>query len=170
MNSQTPGTLFSNLFSQQSLPIIVIILAVLLLVVFFLFIYEHRRISKLLRGSNTLTIEDSILELAKELDTLSDFKEESEQYLELVEKRLRKSVQAIETHRFNPFKGSGTGGNQSFACVFLNENGDGLILSSLYSSDRMSVYAKPVQKFVSTFELTEEETQALETAKDRLVI
>lgn len=158
----------SNISSSDYLPFAVLILATLCILLLCIVWREHRRINKLLRGKNTMTIEDSIIELAKELDTLSDFKEESEKYFEMVEKRLRKSTQAIETRRFNAFKGTGAGGNQSFACAFINENGDGLILSSLYSSDRMSVFAKPVQKFVSTFELTEEETNALETAKDDL--
>lgn len=116
-----------------------------------------------------MTIEESIIELAKELDNLTEFKDRAEEYHKLVEQRLRKSVQSIETKRFNPFKGTGSGGNQSFASAFINENGDGLILSSLYSSDRMSVFAKPVQGFISSFELTEEEQAALEDAKKRVV-
>ena len=115
-----------------------------------------------------MTIEDSIIELAKELDNLTEFKDKAEEYHKLVEQRLRKSVQSIETKRFNPFKGTGAGGNQSFASAFINENGDGLILSSLYSSDRMSVFAKPVQGFTSSFELTEEEAAALEDAQKRV--
>lgn len=144
-------------------------LGIFCLILLFAFMYEHRRISRILRGKNTLTIEDSIIELAKELDSLNDFKEASEEYLKLVEKRLRKSVQGIETRRFNAFKGTGAGGNQSFACAFVNENGDGIILSSLYASDRMSVFAKPVSEFSSTYELTEEEQHALEVAKKKAI-
>jgi len=174
MNIQSAFTTFSTgplsgIASPQNLPLILAVLIVFCVVMLCIVWREHRRVNRLLRGKNTMTIEESIIELAKELDTLTDFKEESEKYLELVEKRLRKSTQAIETRRFNAFKGTGSGGNQSFACAFINENGDGLILSSLYSSDRMSVFAKPVQKYVSAFELTEEEQHALETAKDSLV-
>lgn len=165
-------TLFKNfshsVTSSEYLPIFILSLFALCIIMLCLFWREHRRLNRLLRGKNTMTIEESIIELAKELDGLTEFKEESEKYLEMVEKRLRKSTQAIETRRFNAFKGTGGGGNQSFACAFINENGNGLILSSLYSSERMSVFAKPVEKFVSTFELTEEEQNALETAKDNL--
>ncbi|MCF7865184.1 MAG: DUF4446 family protein [Candidatus Pacebacteria bacterium] len=162
---QIPG------LGQTSLELLIIILLVLIcLILFGLVIQAHRRITKMLRGNNTMTIEESIIELAKELDTLTDFKEKAEVYHKLVEQRLRKSVQSIETKRFNPFKGSGAGGNQSFASAFINENGDGLILSSLYSSDRMSVFAKPVQGFASSFELTEEEASALEDAQKRVIL
>jgi plasmid maintenance system antidote protein VapI len=148
--------------------LIIIGLAILCLILAMYVIHAHRRITRILRGNNTITIEDSIIELAKELDTLTDFKERAEEYHAQVEQRLRKSVQSIETKRFNPFKGTGAGGNQSFASAFINENGDGLILSSLYSSDRMSVFAKPVQGFTSSFELTEEEASALEDAQKRV--
>ena len=165
-------TFLTNLSSNETvalyMPLAVIILAVLCLLLLCLVWREHRRINRMLRGHNTMTIEESIIEIAKELDMLSDFKEDSEKYFDNVERRLRKSAQAIETRRFNAFKGTGAGGNQSFAVAFLNENGDGLLLSSLYSSDRMSIFAKPVQKFISTFELTEEEANALESAKDKL--
>ena len=148
--------------------LIIIALSLLCIILLFVVWHAHRRISRILRGKNTLTIEESILELAKELDSLTNFKDRAEEYHKDVEERLRKSVQSIETKRFNPFKGTGTGGNQSFASAFINENGDGLILSSLYSSDRMSVFAKPVQNFTSTFELTEEEAEALENAKNKV--
>jgi len=150
--------------------ILLIAVSILTVILLILYIYEHRRVSRLLRGKAAMSIEDSIIEIAKELDELTEFKEHSEEYLKHVEMRLRKSNQTIQTRRFNPFKGTGAGGNQSFAVCFLNENGDGLLLSSLYASDRMSVFAKPVLKFVSTFELTDEETASLEKAKDEVAL
>ena len=47
----------------------------------------------------------------------------------------------------------------------LNEEGDGVVFSSLYSRDRMSIFAKPVKNNNSEYELTSEEKQALEKAK-----
>jgi len=79
----------------------------------------------------------------------------------IIEKRLRKSVQSVHTVRFNPFKGTGGGGNQSFATSFLNEEGDGVVLSSIYSRDRVSIFAKPVKKHSSEYELSEEEKEAV---------
>jgi hypothetical protein len=66
-----------------------------------------------------------------------------EEYLTTVEKRLKKSIQGVETVRFNPFKGTGAGGNQSFSTAFVNEKGDGVVLTSMYARDRISMFAKP---------------------------
>jgi hypothetical protein len=60
------------------------------------------------------------------------------------------------------------GGNQSFSTSFVNENGDGVVISSMYSRDRISIFAKPINKFKSQFETTEEEKQVIERAKKDL--
>jgi hypothetical protein len=106
---------------------------------------------------------------AKEnIEKLNIFQKEVIGHFTNVEKRLNRSVQAIETLRFNPFKGTGDGGNQSFSTALINQNGDGVILSSLYSRDRISVFSKPVVKFQSTFELTPEEVEVLNNSKNQL--
>ena len=83
----------------------------------------------------------------------------------LAEGRLRGSVQGIGVVRFNPFV-SGQGGNQSFAAAFLDERGNGVVFSTLYSRDRVGVYAKPVENGASSFELTGEEKEAITKAKE----
>ena len=77
--------------------------------------------------------------------------------------KLRKSIRGLETVRFNPFADQGS--NQSFAIGMLNEEGDGVVLSSLYSRERMSVFAKPIKNNKSEYELTAEEKEALKRAE-----
>ena len=64
---------------------------------------------------------------------------------------------------FNPFPDQGS--NQSFAIGMLDEEGNGLVISSLYSRERISVFAKPVKNGKSEYELSTEEKEALEKAK-----
>lgn len=124
------------------------------------------KLRKFLLGKNAATLEDSIADLDRRAEEFAAFRKEIEKYLEGVERRLKQSVSGVETVRFNPFKGS-SGSNQSFATAFLNEHGDGVIISSLYSRDRVSVYAKPVENRTSAYELTEEEKQAIAKATAR---
>ena len=66
-------------------------------------------------------------------------------------------------------KGDGSGGNQSFATGFLSEEKNGVIISSMYSRDHVSVFAKPIKNFISEQgELTAEEKDALNHAKDSI--
>ena len=137
------------------------------LILIFLVIYLTFKIKKILIGKNAKTLEDSIVNTDKSVKDLETFRKELESYLRGVESRLRKSVQGIETIRFNPFKGDGSGGNQSFATSFINENGDGVVLSSLYSRDRVSIFSKPIKNHKSEYELTKEEREAMNKSKEQ---
>jgi hypothetical protein len=126
------------------------------------------KIKRLLIGKDAKSLEDSIVNTKDNLEKLNLFQKESSLYFKNIEKRLHRSLQAIETIRFNPFKGTGEGGNQSFSTAFVSEDGDGVVLSSLYSRDRVSVFSKPLKKFESNFELTEEEKEVIGTSKTNL--
>ena len=126
------------------------------------------KIHKLLSGKDGKSLENSILQSIENLGRLNSFQKEAIDYFENIEKRLRRSIQAVETIRFNPFKGTGDGGNQSFSTTLINEKGDGVVVSSLYSRDRVSVFSKPIKKFESSFELTEEERATIANSKESL--
>jgi hypothetical protein len=128
----------------------------------------ERRISRLLGGSNKKSIEDTMLRVHEDFSDFKSFRTELETYLETVEGRLKASVQSVGSVRFNPFKGTGDGGNQSFSTAFVNEHGDGVVLSGLYSRDRISVFSKALVNFSSEYELTEEEQDAISLAKEKL--
>lgn len=131
-----------------------------------LLIWEHRRLSRLMLGRTGASLEESIVTLARRTRDLESFRTELEQYLKRAEARMATSIRGIATVRFNPFKGDGSGGNQSFATALLTEQGDGVIFSTLYSRDRVSMYGKPVGKGKSEFELSEEEREALRLARE----
>lgn len=126
------------------------------------------RINRLLIGKDSRSLEDSIVHAKKDIENLQTFKKDSLNYFTDVEDRLSRSIQSVETVRFNPFKGVGEGGNQSFATAFISENGDGVVVSSLYSRERVSVFSKPIKKFGSTFDLTEEEQSVVSASKSNL--
>jgi hypothetical protein len=125
-------------------------------------------VRRLLVGKDSKSLADSMTFLSKEIAELQKYRALSEDYLEQVENRLRGAVRGVHTVRFNPFSGNGSGGNQSFATALIDENKNGVVVSSLYSRDRVSVFSKPVVAGASEYELTEEERQALEGAVKKL--
>ena len=131
-------------------------------------LHTEWRLSRLLRGKSGKSLEDIVVRSATDIERFKQFRKEIEQYLETVEKRLSQSVRGIGTVRFNPFKGTGDGGNQSFASAFIDEKGDGVVFSTLYSRERMSVFAKPLTSGRSEYELTEEERNAIQKAKEKM--
>ena len=136
----------------------------ILVILVVLVIHLQIRVNRLLRGKETKDLEGTILNLSKESDSLHKWREEVEAYLKNVEERLKRSISGVSTVRFNPFKGS-SGSNQSFASAFLNEKGNGIVISTLYSRDRVSIFAKPIKKNGSEYELTTEEKDAIAQTK-----
>jgi hypothetical protein len=149
---------------SDPLSIIVIILIVLVIALIGIVVWMNAKLRRFLIGIDSNHIGESLTHVSRSLEDLEQFRNRIEEYLAHVEKRLKKSVQSVHTVRFNPFKGTGGGGNQSFSTVFLNEEGDGVIISSLYSREHVSIYSKPVKKHDSEFELSEEERESLDSA------
>jgi hypothetical protein len=145
-----------------------IILSAALLIILGFVVHMYIKLRKFLIGINSDHVGDTLTHVSRNLDDLQKFRTELESYLDTVEKRLRKSVQSVHTVRFNPFKGTGGGGNQSFSTAFLNEEGDGVIISSLYSREHVSVFSKPVKSRQTEHELSDEERESLDEAVKRL--
>lgn len=122
----------------------------------------ENRLKKFFLGKKAKDLEDTITALEDDIAKLKSAKENAEKEIAGINKKLKKSIRGLETVRFNPFPDQGS--NQSFAIGMLNEDGDGVVLSSLYSRERMSIFAKPVKSGKSEYELTAEEKEALKKA------
>jgi len=140
-------------------------LAILLILLLIWNIRLEVKIKRLLKGKNAKSLEDSFVSMQKDLKDLENFEEEIKKYLQNVEARLSCSIRGVSNINFNAFSGLESGG-KSFATAFLNEKGDGVILSSLHARDRVSVFAKEVKKYKTEVELSEEERAALTKAKE----
>ncbi|MCX6719414.1 MAG: DUF4446 family protein, partial [Candidatus Taylorbacteria bacterium] len=145
-----------------------IIMIVVSLILIGIVIWMYFKLRRFLIGIDSNNINESLTFVSSNLNELQDFRKEMEAYLTSVENRLRKSIQSVHTVRFNPFKGAGEGGNQSFATAMLNQEGDGVVISSLYSRDHVSVFSKPIKNHSSEYELSQEERESVEHAKNNL--
>ncbi len=151
--------------SFDSTTILIIILVIAVLALAWMVWQLDAKLKKFLVGSSSGNLDESLSSIDGSVKGLEDFKKEMENYLLTVENRLKKSVQAVHTVRFNPFAGTtGSGGNQSFATAFLNEQGDGVVISSLYAREHVSIFAKPVTKGKAEYEVSDEEAKAIAEA------
>lgn len=142
-------------------------LTVLALLIFaFWMVKTEERLKRFFLGKKAKDLEDTIEAMLQDIAILQKAKEKMEKEYTNINKRLKKSIRGLETIRFNPFPDQG--GNQSFAISLLDEEGDGVVLSSLYARERASIFAKPIAKGQSEYELTEEEKEALWKAKEKI--
>jgi hypothetical protein len=142
--------------------------AIIIVILFIWIIWLQNKLGKLLIGKSK-TLDDSMALITKEIAELKKFRTSTEEINKETDARLKRNISGVETIRFNPFKGDGSGGNQSFATAFLNEEKNGVVISSMYSRDHVSIFAKPIKNLISEQgELTNEEKDALNRAKDSI--
>lgn len=156
MNTKLDNMFFWAFFIFTGIAIIVGVLWVII---------TEKRLKRFFIGKKAKDLEDTIINLERDIAKLNKAKEDMQKDITVINIKLKKSIRGLETIRFNPFPDQGS--NQSFAIGMLNEEGDGVVFSSLYSRERMSVFAKPVKNNKSEYELTAEEKEALEKAKVR---
>jgi hypothetical protein len=122
-------------------------------------IKNELRLRAFLKGKNAESLEGILAETIKEVGVLKEHDMGIIDHIQKIDQRLLKSIRNIEVLRFNPFAEQGS--NQSFAIALLNDDADGVVISSLYSRDHVSVFAKPIKNGVSTYELSKEESEVL---------
>ncbi len=120
---------------------------------------QHRR---LLTGTSGENLEAILNDHLSRVQQVATQVEVVDRLARRLEKAAYFSLQHLGVVRFNPF--SDTGGDQSFAIALVDGHGNGVVLSSLHARDVTRVYAKPLQKWESTYQLTDEEKQAIALA------
>ncbi len=148
---------FSN---KMDTIILFYVISVVIVIILVWILMIEIRLKKIFAGTKARNLEEMIILVGKKINQIEDNQEKIDQHLILVDSKLSKSIRNIETLRFNPFVDAG--GNQSFAISFMNDEGNGVVMSSLYARDRMSIFAKPIINGKSEFELSSEEKEVLD--------
>jgi hypothetical protein len=136
-----------------------ILIATILILIFWIVSFEIR-IRRFMRGSNGKSLEKSLSSLLQNTEKIKEENLILKEEINFLKIKQVKNIRNINTVRFNPFKDQG--GNQSFATALINDEKDGVIISTLFARERMSVFAKPIVNGKSDYELTVEEKEVLE--------
>jgi len=145
--------------------------SVIVLIVLF-FIIQLMIINKLKKKINAIPqveastlFEGKITDLKKELASLEQKNSSLSEALESILPKVA-SIKKTSLVRYNPFRDAGVGGLQSFSTALMDENGDGLVVSNLYSRTMTRVTAKEIKAWKPVDqELSPEEKQAIEDTK-----
>jgi hypothetical protein len=78
------------------------------------------------------------------------------------EESLRATVRNVALVRYDAFED--VGGRLSFSCALLDDNGSGVVLTSINGRQETRVYAKPVTAGTSSYNLSAEEQEAIQGA------
>ena len=139
-----------------------IVFGILVIILLFWVIKLNKRINHLSAGAKGVSLESVIHESHQSIQHLAETQENHKSHIINLQHNILDTIQNIGIVRFKAF--NNTGGNQSFAIALTNKRKDGVIISSLFTRERVNVFAKPITNGISTFTLTEEEQNALNQA------
>ena len=74
-------------------------------------------------------------------------------------------IQKAGILRYNAFRD--VGGDLSFTMALLDREDNGIVLNGIYGSESSNIYAKPIKKGQSTYQLSDEEKYAIELAQQK---
>ncbi len=142
-------------------PTIPLTVAVVLLLLYT--IYLHHKIHRFTRGETGNSLESII---KKCVDTVSEIEKKNEfisKHALSLDTRVSHSLRNAQMMRYKAFEVNGS--NQSFSIALVNEKGNGVVITSLHTRDRINTFAKPIENYTSTYELTDEEREVVEGSK-----
>ena len=119
--------------------------------------------NKFMNGSSGESIEDVLNDCIDKANGIVEKNKDIEYQLNTIRRNMYYCVQKVGVIRYNAF--DNVGSDLSFSIALLNNNDDGLVLSSLYSRDNSSTYAKPVISGKSKYALSAEEIKAIDMAR-----
>lgn len=118
---------------------------------------------RLMAGGEAMNLEEALDRLLLRLDDVSDRMVVLEAADRARDGAVRSSIQHVGMVRFNPF--SDTGGDLSFTLALANADGDGVVLYNLHGRGEARLYAKPLTRWGSSYPLSDEETEAVNRAR-----
>ncbi len=119
----------------------------------------EKKWQRLFKETEEGSVDELLSLLIKRTDILYKNTQNHDVLLADIEERLKQAIKRTDIVRFNAW--GDTTGAQSFAIALVDETGTGVIISTLYARDRMTVFAKKITAWESETELTEEEQTAL---------
>lgn len=122
----------------------------------------YRRYDYFMRGKDTETLEDIIMEQMEDIAQLKSEDRSNKDSLRNTNKNYRSAFQKFGLVKYNAFKGMG--GNLSFVMAMLDYTNTGFVLNSVHSREGCYVYIKEVERGETDVLLGSEEKDALEQA------
>lgn len=141
-----------------------LLLSIALCIVLIYTFYLDHKIVVLTRGESGASLEKTIKACLTSVTEIEKRNDLITQHAEILDEKISHTVRNAQTVRYKAYDVNGS--NQSFSVALLNEKGNGVIISSLHAHDRMSTFAKPIEKYESNYDLTEEELAVLEDSKN----
>ena len=151
-----------SIFIIMGLAIITLLLFIITIVLLSSVKKLEKKYKKMMRGVNNKNLEQA---LNVNLDNIEKALAKSQQAIDEcknISEELKGCVNKVAIMRYKAFEDVGS--DLSFSIAILDSYNDGVIITGIYSRHDSTTYAKPIDKGISRYDLSEEELHVLNEA------
>jgi hypothetical protein len=160
-------SIFNFINSAQIYITLALMMLVFILIIIIIMTYAslnklEKKYRKLMRGVNNKNLEDMVVSYLDKIDGVNEENKVMKQMYEEISEGLKTCVQKTSMVRYKAF--DDVGSDLSFSIALLDGNNNGAILTSIYGRNESTTYAKPIDKGISRYDLSQEENKVLQGA------
>lgn len=154
-----------NLVLQNYLLLVIIVLLALVIMLYVMYKGQKKELQALKEKYDFFTQGDNVNWDELLTNTLTEVRaakaemQALEENQQAMREQMKSCVQKVKLMRYNAF--ADTGSDLSYSLSLLDENNNGVVLSSIYGREDNRTYAKPIENGKSTYNLSEEEKKVL---------
>ena len=157
-----------NMINEYSI-FIIIGLAIITLLLFIITIVLlasvkklEKKYRKMMRGVNNKNLEQMLSDNLDNIEKALNKSQEAVDECKNISQELKGCVNKVAIMRYKAF--DDVGSDLSFSIAILDSYNDGVIITGIYSRHDSTTYAKPIDKGISRYDLSEEELHVLNEA------
>lgn len=151
-----------SVFIIMGLSVITLLLFIISIILFSSVKKLEKKYRKMMRGVNNKNLEKALNDNLDNIEKALNKSEEAINECKNISDKLKGCVNKVAIMRYKAFEDVGS--DLSFSIAILDSYNDGVIITGIYSRHDSTTYAKPIDKGISRYELSEEELHVLNEA------
>ena len=143
-----------------------IFLILLVIILTFIVVKNNKDYIKFMKKiGNGNNIDEMLKTYIQDVKEIKRDNSEIKAYYTKLDDDISSCIQKAGILRYNAFRD--VGGDLSFTMALLDREDNGIVLNGIYGSESSNIYAKPIKKGQSTYQLPDEEKYAIELAQQK---
>ena len=151
-----------SVFIIMGLSVITLLLFIISIILFSSVKKLEKKYRKMMRGVNNKNLEKALNDNLDNIEKALNKSEEAISECKNISDKLKGCVNKVAIMRYKAFEDVGS--DLSFSIAILDSYNDGVIITGIYSRHDSTTYAKPIDKGISRYDLSEEELHVLNEA------
>ena len=151
-----------SVFIIMGLSVITLLLFIISIILFSSVKKLEKKYKKMMRGVNNKNLEKALNDNLDNIEKALNKSKEAINECNNISDKLKGCVNKVAIMRYKAFEDVGS--DLSFSIAILDSYNDGVIITGIYSRHDSTTYAKPIDKGISRYELSEEELHVLNEA------